>query len=58
MNPISYLVQRRLNLPPPLTRNLVVQRDRRVPMRDASAMILPIRQLITIDLPRLVADLR
>lgn len=34
MNPISYLLQRRLRLPPPVTRDLVVERDLRVPMAD------------------------
>jgi putative CocE/NonD family hydrolase len=34
VNVISYLLQRWLKLPPPLTRDLVVQRDLRVPMPD------------------------
>jgi uncharacterized protein len=39
MNPISYLLQRWLNLPPPLTRDLVVQRDLRVPMPDGAELL-------------------
>ena len=39
MNPISYLLQRRLNLPPPLTRDLVVQQDLRVPMPDGVELL-------------------
>ncbi|MGH3556967.1 MAG: CocE/NonD family hydrolase [Mycobacterium sp.] len=39
MNAISYLLQRRLNLPPPLTRKLVVQRDLRVPMPDGVELL-------------------
>lgn len=39
MNPISHLLQRRLDLPPPLTRNLVVQRDLRVPMPDGIELL-------------------
>ena len=34
MNLSSHLLQRRLKLPPPLTRDLVIQRDLRVPMPD------------------------
>ena len=39
MNPISFLLQRRLKLPPPLTRNLVVQRNLRVPMADGVGLL-------------------
>ncbi|MGH3633891.1 MAG: CocE/NonD family hydrolase [Mycobacterium sp.] len=39
MNPISYLLQRQLNLPPPLTRDLGVQRDLRVPMPDGVELL-------------------
>ncbi|MGW0711321.1 CocE/NonD family hydrolase [Streptomyces sp. NPDC002643] len=34
MNPLSHLIQRALKLPPPLTRDLVVEKDLRVPMPD------------------------
>ncbi|MCA2226188.1 CocE/NonD family hydrolase C-terminal non-catalytic domain-containing protein [Nonomuraea aurantiaca] len=36
MNLNSHLVQRMLRLPPPLTRDLTVERDLRVPIRDGS----------------------
>jgi predicted acyl esterase len=39
MNAISYLLQRRLNLPPPLTRDVVVHRDLRVPMYDGVELL-------------------
>lgn len=39
MNPISYLLQRRLKLPPPSTRKLVVQRDLRVQMPDGVELL-------------------
>ncbi|GAA3716433.1 CocE/NonD family hydrolase [Nonomuraea antimicrobica] len=39
MNLISRLIQRRLELPPPLTRDVVVQRDLRVPMIDGVELL-------------------
>ncbi|MEV0150563.1 MULTISPECIES: CocE/NonD family hydrolase [unclassified Nonomuraea] len=39
MNVISRLIERRLELPPPLTRDLVVQRDLRVPMPDGVELL-------------------
>jgi len=36
---ISYLIQRKLKLSPPLTRNVVVQRDLRVPMPDGVELL-------------------
>jgi len=39
MNLGSHLVQRMLHLPPPLTRNLTVERDLRVPMRDGAVLL-------------------
>ncbi|MGP3915815.1 CocE/NonD family hydrolase [Nonomuraea sp. 10N515B] len=39
MNMISHLLQRWLKLPPPVTRNLVVQRDLRVPMPDGVELL-------------------
>jgi hypothetical protein len=39
MNLTSHLVQRMLRLPPPLTRDLVVRRDLRVPMRDGAELL-------------------
>ena len=39
MNLGSRLTQRLLSLPPPLTRDLVVQRDLRVPMRDGAVLL-------------------
>ncbi|WP_151476133.1 CocE/NonD family hydrolase [Streptomyces albicerus] len=35
----SHLVQRMLHLPPPLTRDLAVERDLRVPMRDGAELL-------------------
>ncbi len=42
MNLSSHLMQRVLRLDPPRTRDLIVERDLRVPM--PSAVILPVRQ--------------
>ncbi|WP_410611724.1 CocE/NonD family hydrolase [Amycolatopsis sp. lyj-109] len=39
MNPISHLLERLLKLPAPATRNLVVQRDLRVPMPDGVELL-------------------
>ncbi|MFJ3779045.1 CocE/NonD family hydrolase [Streptomyces sp. NPDC090075] len=39
MRPISHLAQRMLGLPPPLTRDVVVQRDLRVPMADGTTLL-------------------
>ncbi|MEV6158089.1 CocE/NonD family hydrolase [Nonomuraea sp. NPDC052129] len=39
MNLNSHLVQRLLRLPPPLTRDLIVERDLRVPMRDGATLL-------------------
>ncbi|MEV7038442.1 CocE/NonD family hydrolase [Amycolatopsis sp. NPDC051061] len=39
MNPTSHLLQRALRLDPPLTRDLVVQRDLRVPMPDGAVLL-------------------
>ncbi|MGP3960765.1 CocE/NonD family hydrolase [Nonomuraea sp. 3N208] len=39
MNLSSHLVQRMLRLPPPLTRDLTVDRDLRVPMRDGAVLL-------------------
>ncbi|TMR93167.1 CocE/NonD family hydrolase, partial [Nonomuraea basaltis] len=39
MNPNSHLVQRMLRLPPPLTRDLIVEHDLRVPMRDGAVLL-------------------
>ncbi|MFI7636072.1 CocE/NonD family hydrolase [Nonomuraea sp. NPDC049400] len=39
MNLNSHLVQRMLRLPPPLTRDLTVERDLRVPMRDGAVLL-------------------
>ncbi|MFI6279796.1 CocE/NonD family hydrolase [Streptomyces sp. NPDC050988] len=39
MNLSSHLVQRLLHLPPPLTRDLVVERDVPVPMRDGTVLL-------------------
>ncbi|GAA2272891.1 CocE/NonD family hydrolase [Nonomuraea roseoviolacea subsp. roseoviolacea] len=39
MNLISRLIERRLELPPPLTRDLAVRRDLRVPMRDGVELL-------------------
>ena len=39
MNVGSHLIQRMLRLPPPLTRDLVVVRDLRVPMRDGAVLL-------------------
>lgn len=39
MNLASHLVQRQLRLPRPLTRDLTVQRDLRVPMPDGAALL-------------------
>ncbi|SEH03959.1 hypothetical protein SAMN05444920_1504 [Nonomuraea solani] len=39
MNLSSHLVQRMLRLPPPATRDLTVQRDLRVPMRDGAVLL-------------------
>jgi putative CocE/NonD family hydrolase len=39
MNLNSHLVQRMLRLPPPLTRDLTVVRDLRVPMRDGAVLL-------------------
>ncbi|MEQ4722542.1 hypothetical protein [Nonomuraea sp. B19D2] len=39
MNLNSHLVQRVLRLPPPLTRDLTVERDLPVPMRDGAVLL-------------------
>ncbi|MFC9502790.1 CocE/NonD family hydrolase [Streptomyces sp. NPDC057002] len=39
MNLHSHLVQRTLRLPPPLTRDVIVERDLRVPMRDGAVLL-------------------
>ncbi|MDT4998839.1 MAG: uncharacterized protein QOK12_944 [Mycobacterium sp.] len=39
MNPISHLIERVLKAPPPITRDLVVQRDLRVPMPDGTVLL-------------------
>lgn len=39
MNLSSHLVQRMLPLPPPLTRNLTVERDLRVPIRRVTSAV-------------------
>ncbi|MER6092277.1 CocE/NonD family hydrolase [Streptomyces bluensis] len=39
MNLSSHITERVLRLPPPLTRNLTVQRDLRVPMRDGAVLL-------------------
>jgi predicted acyl esterase len=39
MNVVSHLVQRMLRLPPPVTRELTVERDLRVPMRDGAVLL-------------------
>ncbi|MEU2284527.1 CocE/NonD family hydrolase [Streptomyces sp. NPDC013178] len=39
MNLSSHLVQRMLRLPPPVTRDLTVERDLRVPMRDGAVLL-------------------
>ncbi|MFF7594544.1 CocE/NonD family hydrolase [Streptomyces sp. NPDC007896] len=39
MNLNSHLIQRMLHLPPPLTRDLTVEPDRRVPMRDGAVLL-------------------
>ncbi|KRE28906.1 CocE/NonD family hydrolase [Agromyces sp. Soil535] len=39
MNLMSHLLERKLELPPPLTRDLVVQRDLRVPMPDGVELL-------------------
>jgi putative CocE/NonD family hydrolase len=39
MNLMSHILQRKLELPPPLTRDLVVQRDLRVPMPDGVELL-------------------
>ncbi|CAM5302724.1 CocE/NonD family hydrolase [Streptomyces aurantiogriseus] len=39
MNLSSHLVQRMLRLPPPLTRDLTIERDLRVPMRDGAVLL-------------------
>jgi putative CocE/NonD family hydrolase len=39
VNPISHLLERLLKLPAPATRNLVVQRDLRVPMPDGAELL-------------------
>ena len=39
MNLTSHLLQRLLRLPPPRTRDLVIERDRRVPMPDGIALL-------------------
>ncbi|MEV4112695.1 CocE/NonD family hydrolase [Nonomuraea sp. NPDC049695] len=39
MNLNSHLVQRLLRLPPPLTRDLIIERDLRVPMRDGAVLL-------------------
>ena len=36
---ISYLIERKLKLSPPVTRNVVVQKDLRVPMRDGVELL-------------------
>src|SRR5436853_3773018 len=39
MNLSSHLIQRLQHLPPPLTRDLVIERDLRVPMRDGAVLL-------------------
>ncbi|MBP2324894.1 putative CocE/NonD family hydrolase [Kibdelosporangium banguiense] len=39
MNLMSHIIQRQLKLPPPLTRDVVVQRDLRVPMPDGVELL-------------------
>lgn len=39
MNLSSHLIQRKLKLSPPLTRDLVVERDLRVPMPDGAELL-------------------
>ncbi|MDT5140925.1 MAG: uncharacterized protein QOI79_249, partial [Mycobacterium sp.] len=39
MNPISHLIERVLKAPPPITRDVVVQRDLRVPMPDGTVLL-------------------
>jgi len=39
MNPMSHLAQRVMKLEPPLTRDVIVQRDLRVPMPDGTALL-------------------
>ncbi len=39
MNLISMLVERKLNLCPPITRHVVVERDIRVPMPDGAELL-------------------
>ncbi|MFI6374368.1 CocE/NonD family hydrolase [Streptomyces sp. NPDC050546] len=39
MNLGSHIVQRTLRLPPPVTRNLTIERDLRVPMRDGAVLL-------------------
>ncbi|WP_406280812.1 SecY-interacting protein Syd [Nocardia sp. NBC_00881] len=39
MNLISHLLQRRLKLPPPVTRDVAVQRDMRIPMSDGVELL-------------------
>ena len=39
MKLVSHIIQRRLKLSPPLTRDLVVQRDLRVPMPDGAVLL-------------------
>ncbi|MER5756102.1 CocE/NonD family hydrolase [Streptomyces sp. NPDC002088] len=39
MNLSSHLIQRMLHLPPPATRNLTVEHDLRVPMRDGAVLL-------------------
>jgi len=39
MNLISHIVERKLELPPPATRDLIVQRDLRVPMPDGVELL-------------------
>jgi predicted acyl esterase len=39
VNLISHLLERQLKLPPPLTRDLVVQKDLRVPMSDGVELL-------------------
>lgn len=39
MKPISHMLQRHLKLPPPLTRDVIVERDLRVPMPDGIELL-------------------
>jgi putative CocE/NonD family hydrolase len=39
VNPISHLIERVLKAPPPITRDVVVQRDLRVPMPDGTVLL-------------------